>query len=256
MPKTPITHYPMLALVGITALSAVACGSATKTESAASSVTSAASAASSAASSAVAGATTSAAEASQVPLIIDGEEEVSGSIASVAGTRVEVSSPRGAAAVAFTASTKVMELTPVTLAGITPGLCVTVRPGSGAEGGTVVADAVVIGANSGGECKKTNSQDNAGLPRSPLGGFRGTVDSVTGTTIALTTYGADGSKTNTTVETNDLTIFADRHQVKSDAVVEGKCIIARGVKDTGGVLQVDTINLPLVVNGECPGPKS
>ena len=85
-----------------------------------------------------------------------------------------------------------------------------------------------------------------------MGGFRGTVDSVTGTTIALTTYGADGSKTNTTVETNDLTLFADRHQVKSDAVVEGKCIIARGVKDTGGVLQVDTINLPLVVNGECP----
>ena len=253
MPKTPITHYPMLALVGITALSAVACGSATKTESAASSVSSAAS---SAASSVAAGATTSAAEASQVPVIIDGEEEVSGSIASVAGTRVEVSSPKGAAAVAFTESTKVMELTPVTLAGITPGLCVTVRPGSGAEGGTVVADAVVIGANSGGECKKTNSQDNAGLPRSPLGGFRGTVDSVTGTTIALTTYGADGSKTNTSVETNDLTIFADRHQVKSDAVVEGKCIIARGVKDTGGVLQVDTINLPLVVNGECPGPKS
>jgi hypothetical protein len=189
-------------------------------------------------------------------VIIDGEEEVSGSIASVSGTRVEVSSPRGAAAVAFTESTKIMELTPVTLAGITPGLCVTVRPASGAEGGTVVADAVVVGANSGGECKKTNSQDNAGLPRSPLGGFRGSVDSVTGTTIALTTYGADGSKTNTAVETNDLTLFADRHQVKSDAVVEGKCIIARGVKDTGGVLQVDTINLPLVVNGECPGPKS
>ena len=247
MPKTSIIHYPMLALVGITALSAVACDSATKTESAASSVSSAASSAAS---------PTTSAEASEVPVIIDGEEEVSGSIASVSGTRVEVSSPRGAAAVAFTESTKVMELTPVTLAGITPGLCVTVRPASGAEGGTVVADAVVVGANSGGECKKTNSQDNAGLPRSPLGGFRGSVDSVTGTTIALTTYGADGSKTNTTVETNDLTLFADRHQVKSDAVVEGKCIIARGVKDTGGVLQVDTINLPLVVNGECPGPKS
>ena len=252
MPKTPIAHYRILALVGVTALSAVACNSTTDTESTASSAASATSSSASAA----AGATTSAAEASQVPVIIDGEEEVSGSIASVSGTRVEVSSPRGAAAVAFTESTKIMELTPVTLAGITPGLCVTVRPASGAEGGTVVADAVVVGANSGGECNKTNSQDNAGLPRSPLGGFRGSVESVTGTTLALTTYGADGSKTNTTIETNDLTLFADRHQVKSDAVVEGKCIIARGVKDTGGVLQVDTINLPLVVNGECPGPKS
>ena len=252
MPKTPIAHYRILALVGVTALSAVACNSTTDTESTASSAASATSSSASAA----AGATTSAAEASQVPVIIDGEEEVSGSIASVSGTRVEVSSPRGAAAVAFTESTKIMELTPVTLAGITPGLCVTVRPASGAEGGTVVADAVVVGANSGGECKKTNSQDNAGLPRSPLGGFRGSVESVTGTTLALTTYGADGSKTNTTIETNDLTLFADRHQVKSDSVVEGKCIIDRVVKYTGGLLQVDTINLPLVVNGECPGPKS
>jgi len=146
-------------------------------------------------------------------------------------------------------------LTPAKLSDITAGLCVTIRPASGAEGGTVVADAVVVGVNKNSECKKTNAQDNAGLPRSPLGGFRGSVDSVTGTTIALTTYGADGSKINTTVETNDLTLFADRHQVKADAIVEGKCIIARGNKDTGGVLQVDTINLPLVVNGACPQPK-
>jgi hypothetical protein len=149
-----------------------------------------------------------------------------------------------------------MELTPATLTGITPGLCVTIRPASGAEGGTVVADAVVVGASSGGECKKTGGQDNAGLPRSPLGGFRGTVDSVTDKTIAITTFGTDGSKTNTTVETNDLTLFADRHRVKADAIVEGKCIIAGGTNDTGGVLQAQTINLPLVVNGACPQPKA
>jgi hypothetical protein len=179
---------------------------------------------------------------------------VGGSIASVSGMRIEVSSPQGAASVAFSESTKVMELTPATLADITPGLCVTIRHASGAEGGTVVANAVVVGASSGGECKKTNSQDNAGLPRSPLGGFRGTVDSVNGTTIALTTDVTDGSKINTTVETNDLTLFADRHRVTADAIAEGKCIIARGNNDAGGVLQTDTINLPLVVNGACPLP--
>jgi hypothetical protein len=43
--------------------------------------------------------------------------------------------------------------------------------------------------------------------------------------------------------------------VKTDAIVEGKCIIAGGTNDTGGVLQAKTINLPLVVNGECPRPK-
>jgi hypothetical protein len=147
-------------------------------------------------------------------------------------------------------------LTPAKLSDITAGACVTIRPASGAEGGTVVADAVVVGVNKNSECKKTNAQDNGGFPRSPLGGFRGTVDSVTGTTIALTTDGADGSKINTTVETNDLTLFADRHQVKADAIVEGKCIVARGNNDAGGVLQTDTINLPLVVNGACPLPKA
>ena len=243
MRKASPTHLGLLVIVATTALSAAACGSSTKPSPTESST---------------APATTSAvaAPASETPVKVDGEEEVGGSIASVSGMTIEVSSPQGSASVAFSESTKVMELTPVTLAGITPGLCVTIRPASGAEGGAVVADAVVVGANSGGECKKTKSQDNAGLPRSPLGGFRGTVDSVTDRTIALTTYGADGSKTNTTVETNDLTLFADRHQVRADAIVEGKCIIARGNKDTGGVLQVDTINLPLVVNGACPMPKA
>jgi hypothetical protein len=42
----------------------------------------------------------------------------------------------------------------------------------------------------------------------------------------------------------------------ADAIVEGKCTIARGNNDAGGVLQVDTINLPLVVNGACPMPKA
>jgi len=242
MHKASLTQLSVLALVGMTALSAVACGSSTKSSS---------SAASSASTT-----TSAAASASETPVKADGELEVGGSIASVSGMRIEVSSPQGSASVAFTDSTKVMELTPATLAGITPGLCVTIRHASGAEGGTVVANAVVVGASSGGECKKTNGQDNAGLPRSPQGGFRGTVDSVTGTTIALTTYGPDGSKINTTVETNDLTLFADRHKVKADAIVEGKCIIARGNNDAGGVLQTDTINLPLVVNGACPLPKA
>ena len=240
MQKMSAAQFSVLAIIGITALSTVACGSSTKT--------------SSSESASPATSTSVAAPASETPVKADGELEVGGSIASVSGMRIEVSSPQGAASVAFSESTKIMELTPATLADITPGLCVTIRHASGAEGGTVVANAVVVGASSGGECKKTNGQDNAGLPRSPLGGFRGTVDSVTGTTIALTTDGTDGSKINTTVETNDLTLFADRHKVTADAIAEGKCIIARGNNDAGGVLQTDTINLPLVVNGACPLP--
>ena len=242
MQKTSAAQFSVLAIIGITALSTVACGSSTKS--------------SSSESAPPATSTSVAAPATETPVKVDGRLEVGGSIASVSGTRIEVSSPKGAASIALSDSTRVWELTPAKLSDITAGACVTIRPASGAEGGTVVADAVVVGVNKNSECKKTNAQDNGGFPRSPLGGFRGTVDSVTGTTIALTTDGADGSKINTTVETNDLTLFADRHRVKSDAIVEGKCIIARGNNDAGGVLQTDTINLPLVVNGACPLPKA
>jgi hypothetical protein len=240
MQKTSITYYSVLAIVGITALSAVACGSSTKSPPSETSSTSTSS---------------SAAAASQAPAKVNGEDEVSGSIDSVSGTTIEVSGAKGSARVAFSASTKIMELTPAKLTDITAGLCVTIRPASGAEGGTVTADAVVVGASSGGECKKTGGADNAGLPASPLGGFRGNVDSINEKTIVITTLGADGSKTNTTVETNDTTLFADRHKVTADAIVEGKCIIAGGTNDTGGVLQALTINLPLVVDGKCPQPK-
>lgn len=102
----------------------------------------------------------------------------------------------------------------------------------------------MVGASSSGRCEKTGGADNAGLPASPLGGFRGTVDSVGEKTIVITAFGPDGSQTKSTVETNDATLFADRHKVTSDAVVEGKCIIAGGTSDSGGVLQALTINLP------------
>lgn len=235
----------MLAVAGIIALSAVACDSATKSSPSPSSTAPASS-------SAVASDQT---PASQTPERINGEDEVMGSIASVSGTRIEVSGPQGAASVEFSPTTKVMELTPVKYTDISPGLCVTIRPAAGAEGGSVTADAVVVGASSGGQCQKTGGSDNAGLPRSPLGGFRGTVDSVVGNAIVVTTRTADGSTTKTTVEVNDLTIFADRHRANTDAIVEGACIIAGGTNDIGGVLQAQTINLPLVVNGKCPQPK-
>ena len=240
MHKASITYYSVLAIVGMAALSAVACGSSNK---------------SSPSDSSTAPKATSATAASQAPAKVNGEDEVSGSIASVSGTTIEVTGPTGSATVAFSPSTKIMELTPAKLTDITAGQCVTIRPASGAEGGTATADAVVVGASSGGECKKTGGADNAGLPASPLGGFRGNVDSVSEKTIVITTLGTDGSKTNTTVETNDTTLFADRHRVNADAIVEGKCIIAGGTNDTGGVLQAQTINLPLVVDGNCPQPK-
>ena len=245
-----MTRYSMLAVAGMTALAAVACGSSDKgggstTEPSVVSATTS-----------VAPATTTAA-ASAAPAMPsnDGDDEVkvAGSIASVSGSSIEVTGLDGTAStVAFAPTAKVRELTPIDLADIKPGSCVTVRPASGAEGGTVVAEALVTGAASGGPCAKTGSADNGGLAPTTRGGFRGAVDSVDGKTILLTTLGADGSKTQSTIQIDDTTILADRHAVGVDAVVEGKCIVAGGLKDSAGVLQASTINLPLVIDGKCP----
>ena len=40
----------------------------------------------------------------------------------------------------------------------------------------------------------------------------------------------------------------------ADAIVEGKCTIARGNNDAGGVLQVDTINQSSTARARCPRP--
>jgi hypothetical protein len=226
-----MTPFAMLAIVGVTALSAVACSSSDNSSPSATSTSSVA------------------------PSKVNGEDEVIGSIDSVSGPTITVSGPKDTASVSFTPSTKIMELTPAKLTDIKAGQCVTIRPASGAEGGTVTADAVVVGASSSGQCQKTGGADNAGLPSSPLGGFRGTVDSVSEKALVLATVAADGSATKTTVQVNDTTLIADRHKVTGDAIVGGKCIIAGGTNDTGGTLQALTINLPLVVDGKCPQPK-
>lgn len=246
--RTSTAHRAMTAIVAISTLSLAACGSSDKSSPSEPSPAPTTTAA-------VAPTSTSAAASPPSPSKVNGEDEVSGSIDSVSGMRIEVSGSQGSAAVAFSPSTKIMELTPAKPTDITPGLCVTIRPASGAEGGTVIANAVVVGASSGGQCQKTGGADNAGLPASPLGGFRGTVESINAETIVVTTLGPDGSSTKSTVEVNDTTMFADRHKVTADAIVEGKCIIAGGTNDTGGVLQALTINLPLVVDGQCPQPK-
>jgi hypothetical protein len=179
---------------------------------------------------------------------------VFGQIASVSGTTIEVTQPSGPAAVAFSPSTIIRELTPGKLTDITPGGCVTIRPSSGAEGGTVTAKEVVIGTASDTQCHKTGVSDHGGLPPNPLGGFRGSVDSVSGNTIVVTTNLSTGGTAQTTVQVSDTTIIADRHPTNSQAITQGKCIVARGTKDSAGTLQATRINLPLTINGTCPQP--
>lgn len=241
MPRTTMSQYPLLAVIGVTALSVAACGSSNKGSSSASPS---------------ATGTPSPSASSSVTAPANGNDRVFGQVASVSGTTIQVTQPSGPATVAFSPSTKILELTPAKLTDITPGRCVTVRPSSGAEGGSVTAEAVVIGTATDGQCHKTGGADNAGLPPTPLGGFRGTVDSVSGNTIVVTTTGSTGGTAQTTVQVSDTTMYADRHPTNSQAITQGKCIAARGTTDSAGTLQAMRINLPpLAGNGTCPQPR-
>src|SRR5262245_65691637 len=125
MQKTSITWYSVLAIVGMTALAAVGCGSSNNSPP---SEPSTAPKTTSAVASPPAPSTT--------PSKVNGEDEVDGSIDSVSGTTITVSGPQGSASVAFSASTKIRELTPAKPTDITRDARVTTRPARRDEGST------------------------------------------------------------------------------------------------------------------------
>jgi hypothetical protein len=163
----------------------------------------------------------------------------------VSGTTIQVTQPNGTAAAAFSPSTKISELSPAQLTDVTPGSCVAVRParGSGPQsGGTVTARSVLISPAANGQCQ----------PSSGRGGVGGTVSSVSGNTIVLTTTGSDGTNSPTNVQVGDTTTYAKRAVANPQAIAPGKCITARGTKDSSATLQATAINLRPADNGTCP----
>src|SRR5271156_2661230 len=112
-------RFAMLAVTGATVLSVAACGSSNKTGPSSSTSTSTS--------------TMTSTTTSPTP---NGEARVSGMIASVAGNSIQVTKEdNSAAAVNFTSTTKVTEVTPATLTDVTAGSCVSVRPSKDVQGG-------------------------------------------------------------------------------------------------------------------------
>lgn len=234
MPRTAMFKYPLLAIAGIAALSLAACGSSNSGSPSTSSATSGSASTSTSTSTSTSGAPSA-----------EGPDRVEGLIASVSGTTIQVTQPT--ATVAFEPATKISELTAAQLTDVTPGSCVAVRPARGSaaqSGGAVTARMVLITPAVNGQCQQPRGR----------GGVGGSVTSVTGNTIVATTTDSNGSTSQTNIQVTDSTRYEKRTVANAQAIAQGKCIAARGTKDSGGTLQATVINLRPANNGSCPQP--
>lgn len=241
------TGLAILAVSGAIALSIAACGSSNK-----SSPTSTASA--------TGGSTT----ASSAPA--SGEVHVSGLIASVAGNAIQVTQEEnGNATVDFTSSTKVTEVTAGALSDVTAGSCVTVRPtGEESQGGQpITAASVRVSPAVDGKCPQGKESASGSTGTAPSGSpttaparltaIQGSVASVAGNTINVTSTDASGNTSQTAVTVDDKTRYMKQTAATSQAITQGKCLAARGTKDDSGTLQATTIDLRPANDGKCWG---
>ena len=250
-----LTRFAILAVTGATALSVAACGSSNKAGPTTSTSTS---------TSTVTSTTTS-----PTP---NGEAKVSGLIASVTGNAIQVTKEDNASAtVNFTSTTKVAEIVPAALTDVTAGSCVVVRPTQEtAQGGQgVTAASVKVSPSVNGTCPQPKQAEPGAGPGSsspaPSGSpapapaqpkpVRGAVASVAGNTINVTGTDANGNTTQTVVTVDDKTKYTKKSSANTDAIVQGKCLMARGSMDNGGALQATTITVRPANDGKCGKPK-
>lgn len=179
-------------------------------------------------------------------------DRVIGPVSSVSGNTFEVTRPAGAATVAFTDTTRILEPVPAQLGELTAGTCIKAgaTPDSApVDSGGITAKWVAISAPVDGKCPQRPGGADAPAPPVPHRGVRGVVDSVSGETITVT--GATGQ---TTVTVNDDTHLRRMVPVAASMISAGKCVAARGEKDGDGVLQATRVTVWAPDEGTCPEP--
>lgn len=248
-PDSPrFTRFAVFAVTGVAAVSIAACSS-NKTTSTTTSVSTS---------------TSTSVSTTTSPTPAAGEAKVSGLIASVSGNSLQVAKEDNTnATVNFTASTKITEVTPAALTGVTSGGCVKVRPTEEVPAGQpVTAASVRIIPAVNGTCPqaKESNQESAApsstsaAPGKPMA-IRGTVASVSGNTINVTSTSPSGGTTQTKVTVNDRTKYTKLAPANTDAVTQGKCVTARGTADSSGALQATSMRLRPAVDGKCATAK-
>jgi hypothetical protein len=253
-PTPRLTRLAILAVTGATALSVAACGSSNQSSPTSTSTST----------STVTSTTTS-------PAPAQGEAQVSGLVASVAGNSLQVTKDDNSnATVNFTSTTKVTEVAPATLSDVTSGSCVTVRPTKEIQPGgqqQVTAASVRVSPSVNGTCPQPKNKPGSGpgsTTPAPSGSpspapakpkpLQGSVASVTGNTITVAGTDASGNTTQTSVTVDDQTKYSKLAASTPEAITQGKCVSARGTTDNGGALQATSIRLRAAVDGKCPPP--
>lgn len=168
-----------------------------------------------------------------------GTDHIEGLINSVSGNTIHLTQRnRTAATVDFTPQIMVTELTPAKLPDVTSGDCVDVEagPNGAPPGDAITAQSVTISPAVAGKCPPPSGQpaENPGV--------YGTVTSVTGNTIAVTSTDPAGKTSHTNVTVTDATTYTRHAVTNTQAIQQGKCMAAQGT-NSGGVLQATAIDL-------------
>ena len=154
---------------------------------------------------------------------------------------------RGNATVDFGGSTKVTETGPAALTDVTAGSCVSVRPQEAGQGGQpITAASVRVSPAVDGKCPQAKESGKRS-------GVQGSVASVAGNTINVTSTDASGNATQTAVTVSDKTKYNKQAAADTQAISAGKCLTAKGTQDSGGALQATTIDLRPAHDGKCAG---
>jgi hypothetical protein len=208
---------------------------------------------------------------------------VTGLLAAVQGTTLQVQGPTSQTAVVYTATTAITQTVPATSADVTVGECVAVRSAqttSGAPTSPVAATSVALTAPVNGSCApgagggggpggpggvrpsgRPNGTPPSGAPgagRGFGGGAFGNVTAVNGSgfTVASAGRAAPGaspsaSPTPVTVTTTAATTFTKQQKGTSAALKQGVCVTARGAQDSSGTVTATSIAVRPAVNGSC-----
>lgn len=184
----------------------------------------------------------------------------------MSGNAIQVTQQEnGNATVDFTPSTKVAEVTPAALPDVSTGSCVTVRPGhEESQGGqSITAATVRILPAVDGKCPQAKGSGPGSTTPGPSGSpttaparrstVAGSVASVAGNTINVTSTDASGNTAQTAVSVNDKTKYTKQASATSQAITAGKCIAAWGTTDGSGTLQATTVDLRPANDGKCRG---
>lgn len=177
---------------------------------------------------------------------------VFGPITSVSGNTFDVAGATGIAPVAFSDSTTIGESIPALRTDVTVGSCI--KAGPGPDGGPAGSDAitanwVMIGTAIDGKCPQRPGSANPAPPAQHRG-VSGVVSSVDGDTVTVNRQ--DGAPATVTV--TDATHFKKRVPTDAQAITPGKCVAARGAKDSNGVLQATRVTVWASSDGHCPQP--